>query len=75
MEVHVRSSRWRLGPREARLAARWLAGWVGAACAQEAGLAARTGAYTRRCLAQARAGRLAVMVGHADLLALPRSRR
>ena len=39
-EVVVRPSPWRLGAAEAALAAEWLTGWVGAACEQEAGLAA-----------------------------------
>lgn len=65
--VLVRSSPWRLGPGEAGLAAEWLDGWVGAACEQDAGLAAEAGAYLERRLA----GRLAVTVGHSDLLAIP----
>ena len=67
----VRPSPWRLGAAEADLAAEWLAGWLGAACEQEAELAAEADAYARRRLAQARAGQLAVTVGHADLLVLP----
>ena len=51
------------------------AGWVGAACEQQAELAAETGAYARRRLAEAAAGRLAVTVDHADLLVLPRAER
>jgi hypothetical protein len=70
-EVVVRPSPWRLGPGEAGLAAEWFSGWLGAACEQDAGLAAEAGAYGRRRLAQARAGELAVTVDHADLLALP----
>jgi SAM-dependent methyltransferase len=71
-EVLVRPSPWRLGPRQADLAAEWFTGWVGAACEQQPELAAETDAYTRRRLAQAEAGQLAVAVGHADLLVLPR---
>jgi SAM-dependent methyltransferase len=71
-EVIVRSSPWRLGSFEADLAAEWFAGWVGAACEQQAELAAETGAYARRRLAEAAAGQLAVTVHHADLLVLPR---
>jgi hypothetical protein len=71
-EVLVRPSPWRLGPAQAELAAEWFRGWVGAACEQEAGLAAETGSYTRERLAQARAGQLAVTVDHTDLLVLPR---
>jgi SAM-dependent methyltransferase len=71
-EVLVRPSPWRLGAPEADLAAEWLTGWVGAACEQEAEVAAEAEAYMRRRLAEARAGRLAVTVEHADLLVLPR---
>jgi hypothetical protein len=71
-EVLVGSSPWRLGALQAGLAAEWLAGWVGAACEQQGELAAATGDYARRRLAQARAGQLAVTVDHADLLVLPR---
>ena len=70
-DVLVRPSPRRLGAAEAGLAAEWLAGWVGAACEQEAGLAADAELYRRRRLREARAGRLAVTVGHADLLVLP----
>jgi hypothetical protein len=70
-EVLVRPSPWRLGPVQADLAAEWFTGWVGAACEQQVELAAEADAYTRRRLAQARAGRLAVTVDHADLLVLP----
>lgn len=72
-EVLVRPSPWRLGPPEAELAAAWFSGWAGAACEQDAELAAETGDYRQRRLAQARDGQLAVTVHHADLLALPRS--
>jgi hypothetical protein len=70
-DVVVRPSPWRLGAAEADLAAEWLTGWVGAACEQEPELAADAEAYARRRLAQARAGRLGITVGHADLLVLP----
>ena len=70
-EVIVRSSPWRLGPAQAVLAVEWLSGWVGAACEQEAGLADDADLYRRRRLRDAKAGRLAVTVGHADLLVLP----
>jgi hypothetical protein len=70
-EVLVRPSPWRLGAQHAELAAEWFTGWLGAACEQQAELAAATEAYTRRRLAQARAGELAVTVDHADLLVLP----
>jgi hypothetical protein len=74
-EVLVRPSPWRLGALHADLAAEWLTGWVGAACEQEAELAAEAGDYTRRRLAQATAGQLAVTVDHADLLVLPAGRQ
>jgi SAM-dependent methyltransferase len=72
-EVLVRPSPWRLDAAQADLAAQWFAGWVGAACEQQSELAAETDVYTRRRLAQATAGRLAVTVDHADLLVLPRA--
>jgi hypothetical protein len=75
LEVRIRPSPWRLGPEHADLAATWFAGWVGAASDQDASLAAEAEDYTRRRLAQARAGELAVTVEHADLLALPQSVR
>lgn len=71
-EVLVRSSPWRLGARQSGLVAEWFTGWVAAACEQEAELVVETGAYARRRLAEASAGHLAVTVGHADLLVLPR---
>jgi hypothetical protein len=70
-EVLVRPSPWRLGAAEAELTARWFAGWVAAAFEQDGELAVDGAAYARRRLAQARAERLAVTVGHADLLVLP----
>jgi SAM-dependent methyltransferase len=71
-EVLIRPSPWHLGAAHADLAAEWFTGWVGAACEQEAGLAAETEAYSRTRLAQAAAGKLAVTVDHADLLVVPR---
>jgi hypothetical protein len=44
---------------------------VGAACEQDVELAAEAQRYTRRRLAQAAAGELAVTVAHADLLVSP----
>jgi hypothetical protein len=70
-EVIVRPSPWRLGVADTGLAVEWLAGWVGAACEQEPALAADAGLYRRRRLREVGAGRLAVTVGHADLLVLP----
>jgi hypothetical protein len=69
--VVVRPSPWRLGAAEIGLAKEWLTGWVGAACEQDARLAADADLYRRRRLREAQAGRLAVTVGHADLLMLP----
>jgi trans-aconitate methyltransferase len=70
-EVIVRPSPWRLDAGHAALAAAWLDGWVAAACEQEPSLVADAVAYRERRWAQAAAGRLAVTVDHADLLALP----
>ena len=70
-EVLVRPSPWRLDASHAALAAAWLDGWVAAACDQEPSLVADAVAYRDRRRAQAAAGRLAVTVRHADLLALP----
>ena len=69
--VIVRPSPWRLGAAEAGLVAEWLSGWLDAACEQEGGPAAGADLYRRRRLREARAGRLAATVGHADLLVLP----
>ena len=74
-EVLVRPSPWRLGAVQACLAEEWFTGWVGAACEQQVELSAETDIYTCRRLADARAGQLAVTVGHADLLVLPRADR
>jgi hypothetical protein len=70
-EVLVRPSPWHLDAAHADLTAEWLGGWVAAACEQDPALAAETGAYRDRRLAQAAAGELAVTVDHADLLVLP----
>lgn len=70
-EVVVEPSPWRLDAAESDLAVEWLTGWVGAACEQEPGLAEEADPYRRRRLSEAKAGRLAVTVGHADLLVLP----
>jgi hypothetical protein len=71
-EVLVRPSPWRLGASNTELLTEWFTGWVGAACEQEPGLAGLTDDYTRRRLAEATTGQLAVTVDHADLLVLPR---
>jgi hypothetical protein len=70
-EVVVKPTPWRLGRDDAGLAAEWLTGWVDAACEQEPALAVGVDLYRRRRLREAEAGRLAVTVGHADLLVLP----
>jgi hypothetical protein len=71
-EVLVRPSPWRLDAAQGDLAAEWFIGWVGAASEQQVELAAETGTYARRRLAEVTAGQLAVTVDHADLLVLPR---
>lgn len=70
-EVVVSPSPWRLGAEEPELIAHWLDGWIGAACAQDPRLAPDADAYRLRRLREAEGGRLAVTVGHADLLVLP----
>jgi trans-aconitate methyltransferase len=70
-EVVVRPSPWRLGGADTDLVVEWLDGWIGAACEQDASLVADADLYRRRRLREAGAGRLAVTVGHADLLVLP----
>ncbi|OZM81952.1 methyltransferase domain-containing protein [Pseudonocardia sp. MH-G8] len=67
-------SPWRLGPAEGELVEEWLSGRVEAACAQSPALAAEAGPYLRRRFDAAARGELRVVVGHADLLALPGSR-
>ena len=69
--VVVRPTPWRLGPAQAELAQEWLAGWLDAAFQQDAELAAAAASYGHRRRAQARAGRLATTIGHADLLVVP----
>lgn len=70
-EVVVAASPWRLGAAEADLVVEWFTGWIGAACEHEPDLAADAGLYRRRRMRAARAGGLAVTIGHADLLVLP----
>lgn len=65
------ASPWRLGPDRPRLLARWLRGWVGAACEQRPDLAGAADAYLRRRLAECAAGALRVVVDHRDLLVVP----
>jgi len=71
MAVVRAPSPWRLGPDEAPLIEQWLRGWVAAACEQRPALVAEAEAYLGRRLAAAERGELRVVVGHADLLALP----
>ena len=70
-EVIVRTSPWWLGAADRELAVEWFSGWVGAACEQEPELAADADLYRRRRVREAEAGRLAVTLGHVDLLVLP----
>ena len=67
-EVTTSPSPWRLGPEQAALAGEWLRGWVEAAVEQEPDLAAEAPGYLRRKLANGPR----VVVGHTDLLAVPR---
>jgi hypothetical protein len=69
--VVVRPSPWRLDAAHADLTAEWLRGWVAAACEQEPALASDAGPYLERRLAQAAAGKLTVIVDHADILVTP----
>jgi hypothetical protein len=69
--VEARPSPWRLGAGQAGLAEEWLCGWVGAACVQQPALEERAVAYLRGRLDACAAGRLRVVVGHVDVLALP----
>lgn len=67
--VRTRPSPWRLGAEHAELTAEWFRGWLAAACEQRPDLADRSAGYARRRLAEAAAGRLAVVVEHEDVLA------
>lgn len=69
--VDVAPSPWRLGPDRPGLTEEWLRGRLAAACAQRPELGSAAGAYLRRRLGALADGELAVVVGHADLLALP----
>ena len=69
--VESRPSPWRLGADRAELAEEWLRAWIAAACAQQPDLARQAGAYVGRKLDACRAGQLRLVVGHADVLALP----
>jgi Methyltransferase domain len=67
--VQTRFSPWRLRP--GALLDEWLEGWLGAACEQRPELAGPAAAYRERRRADSAAGRLAVTVGHQDVLAEP----
>lgn len=67
-------SPWRLGPADGALIEQWLRGWLAAACEHRPALAQEAEAYLQRRLAAAAHGDLRVVVGHADLLALPEHR-
>ncbi|MDN5914568.1 MAG: SAM-dependent methyltransferase [Pseudonocardia sp.] len=69
--VVVAPSPWRLDPDRPGLIEAWLRGRLAAACAQRPELGSAAGAYLRRRLGALADGELAVVVGHADLLALP----
>jgi hypothetical protein len=73
--VLTRPSPWRLGPAEAELTEEWLRGWIAAACVHRPDLADHAAAYLQRRLDACAAGRLAVTVGHLDVLVLPREQR
>jgi hypothetical protein len=64
-------SPWRLGPADGALIEQWLRGWLAAACEQRPALVAEVEAYLDRRLAAIADGELRVVIGHADLLALP----
>lgn len=70
LEVLMRRSPWRLGPQHSDLAARWLTGWVKAACEQAPELAEVAGPYSMRRLAETLAGSVSITVHHQDLVAL-----
>lgn len=72
VDVITAPSPWRLGPADLALTEEWLRGWLAAACEQEPELGAEAGAYLDSRLSAAEAGELRVVVGHTDLLALPR---
>jgi hypothetical protein len=71
LDVVVRPSPWRLGPRQRQLTREWFTGWLAAACEHDPELGRVTTAYARRRLDLIDAGRLLVTVQHRDLLARP----
>jgi hypothetical protein len=64
-------SPWRLGPADTALIEQWLRGWLAAACEHRPTLVAEAEGYLDRRLTAAAHGDLRVVIGHADLLALP----
>jgi hypothetical protein len=74
MAVVRAPSPWRLGLDDGALIEQWMRGWLDAACEHRPELAAEADAYLRRRLEASARGGLRVVVGHADLLALPESR-
>ncbi|MEP7191820.1 MAG: class I SAM-dependent methyltransferase [Actinomycetota bacterium] len=71
-DVLVLPSPWLLGADQGALAAEWLTGWIGAACAHRPELTAAAADYARRRLPLANAGQLSIRVHHQDLLVRPR---
>ncbi|MFI8191458.1 methyltransferase domain-containing protein [Streptomyces sp. NPDC085946] len=71
--VRLHPSPWRLGAGQAALTEQWLRGWVAAAVEQRPGLRESAERYLAERLEACRAGELAVVVHHVDLLALRRS--
>lgn len=72
MDLDVRPSPWRLGPRHRALTRAWFDGWLAAACEQRPQLTSMTREYAEHRRAQIDSGGLAVTVEHEDLLARPR---
>jgi Methyltransferase domain len=71
MAVMRAPSSWRLGAGDGPLVEQWMRGWLAAACEHDPALGAEADAYLHRRLEAAGRGDLRVVVGHADLLALP----
>ncbi|WP_089154279.1 SAM-dependent methyltransferase [Micromonospora sp. NBS 11-29] len=69
VEVTVRPSPWVLGPEQAALAAEWLTGWIDAAVEERPHLSGPVATYRKWRLAEVAAGRVEVVLHHADLLA------
>ncbi len=71
-DVAVTPSNWRLGPSDPALLTAFVEGYGDAAAAARPELEASIRDWTRHRLSQAAAGELRVLVGHDDILALPR---